>query len=213
MKATPLRRQSHISNIKKNMIYYIQGKLVFKSPTRVVVENNGVGYTMNVSLETTHAIGGEGEDTRLFTYQVIREEEVQLYGFATEGERETFLMLIAVPGVGPKVALRILSGFSTDELYQAILSEDPASFMGVPGVGKKIGERLIVELKQKIEKLPVAQGTEHKGARDVFAGAVEALMVLGYRRKDAVSAINRVIKGSGKPMGIEEVIKEALKKT
>ncbi len=97
-----------------------------------MLENNGIGYTINVSLETTHAIGEEGDNARLFTYQLIREEEMQLYGFATERERETFLMLIAVPGVGPKVALRILSGFSTDELYQAILSEDVSSFTGFP---------------------------------------------------------------------------------
>ncbi|MDD3726554.1 MAG: Holliday junction ATP-dependent DNA helicase RuvA, partial [Candidatus Ratteibacteria bacterium] len=140
-------------------------------------------------------------------------EEVYLYGFATEKERDAFLMLISVPGVGPKVALRILSGLTTDELYQAILSEDTSTFTEVPGVGKKTGERLIVELKQKIEKLPVLPGKEEKVERDVFTGAVEALMVLGYKRKDAVSAVSRVIKEAERGMGIEEVIKEALKRT
>lgn len=195
------------------MIYYIQGKLVYKAPTRVVIENNGIGYTVNVSLETSHSIGEEGDDVCLFTYQMIREEEVYLYGFATEKERDAFLMLISVPGVGPKVALRILSGLTTDELYQAILSEDTSTFTEVPGVGKKTGERLIVELKQKIEKLPVLPGKEEKVERDVFTGAVEALMVLGYKRKDAVSAVSRVIKEAERGMGIEEVIKEALKRT
>ncbi|HOL21836.1 MAG TPA: Holliday junction branch migration protein RuvA [bacterium] len=194
------------------MIYYIQGKLVFKSPTRVVVENNGIGYTVNVSLETSHSIGEEGDDVRLFTYQLVREEEVQLYGFATEKERDAFLMLLSVPGVGPKVALRILSGLTTEELYQAILSEDTATFTEVPGVGKKTGERLIVELKQKIEKLPVLPGKEEKMEREIFSGAVEALIVLGYKRKDAVNAVSRVIKDAGRVMSIEEVIKEALKR-
>ncbi|MCM8821161.1 MAG: Holliday junction branch migration protein RuvA [Candidatus Omnitrophica bacterium] len=195
------------------MIYYIQGKLVYKSPTRVVVENNGIGYTLSVSLETSHSLGEEGDDVKLFTYQIVREEELQLYGFATEKEREAFLMLISVPGVGPKVALRILSGLTTDELYQAILSEDISLFTEVPGVGKKTGERLIVELRQKIEKLPVIPGKEEKIERDVFTGAVEALIVLGYKRKDAVSAVSRVIKDAGRALSIEEVIKEALKRT
>ncbi|MCM8760237.1 MAG: Holliday junction branch migration protein RuvA [Candidatus Omnitrophica bacterium] len=195
------------------MIYYIQGRLISKSPTRVVLENNGIGYTLSVSLETSHSLGEEGDEVRLFTYQLIREEEVQLYGFATEKEREAFFMLISVPGVGPKVALRILSGLTTDELYQAILSEDISLFTEVPGVGKKTGERLIVELRQKVEKLPVLPGKEEKVERDVFTGAVEALIVLGYKRKDAVSAVNRVMKDATKPLGIEGVIKEALKRT
>jgi Holliday junction DNA helicase RuvA len=193
------------------MIYYIYGKLVSKAPARVVVENNGIGYTLNVSLETSRSLGNEGDDVHLFTYQLIREEEIQLYGFATEKERDAFLMLIAVPGVGPKVALRILSGLTTDELYQAILSEDTSTFTEVPGVGKKTGERLIVELKQKIEKLPVVPGKEEKMERDIFTGAVEALIVLGYKRKDAVGAVSKVMKDAAKSMSIEEVIKEALK--
>jgi len=137
------------------MIYYIQGKLVLKSPARVVVENNGIAYVLNISLETAQSIGEEGNNIRLFAVQQIREEEINLFGFATEKERETFLMLLSVPGIGPKVALRILSGLNTQELYQAILSEDASVFTSVPGVGKKTGERLIVELKQKVEKMPV----------------------------------------------------------
>lgn len=177
------------------------------------MENNGVGYTLNVSLETSHSIGEEGESVRLFTYQMIREEEVQLYGFATEQERDAFLMLISVPGVGPRLALRILSGLTVEQLYQAILSEDTSSFTEVPGVGKKTGERIIVELKQKIEKLPLLPVEEEKIGKDVFEGAVEALIVLGYKRKDAVSAVSKVIKEAEKRMTIEEVVKEALKRT
>ncbi|MCX8081901.1 MAG: Holliday junction branch migration protein RuvA [bacterium] len=195
------------------MIYYIQGKLISKSPTSVVLDNNGVGYIVSVSLETSRTIGEQGENLRLFTYQIIREEEIQLYGFATEKERDAFLMLISVPGVGPRVALRILSGLTTEQLYQAILSEDIAVFTEVPGVGKKTGERLIVELKQKIEKLPVLPGKEEKTEMEVFTGAVEALIVLGYKRKDAVSVVGRIIKETEKRLSIEEVIKEALKRT
>ncbi len=195
------------------MIYYIQGRLVFKSPARLVVENGGIGYTLNVSLETAQSMGEEGDNVRLFTVQQIREEEISLFGFATEREREAFLMLLAVPGIGPKVALRILSGMNTEELYRAILAEDLSLFTSVPGVGKKTGERLIVELKQKVEKLPVSAEKPEEGEREVFASAVEALTVLGYRRREAAVAVSRIMKESGgKRMKIEEIIKEALKK-
>ncbi|MBN1446115.1 MAG: Holliday junction branch migration protein RuvA [Candidatus Omnitrophica bacterium] len=194
------------------MIYYIQGKLVFKSPARVVLENNGVGYTLNVSLETSQSIGEEGENIRLFTFQQIREEEINLFGFSTERERETFLMLLSVPGIGPKVAMRILSGLRTDELYNAILSDDASVFTNVPGVGKKTGERLIVELKQKVEKLPVSEERQEDSEREIFASAVEALTVLGYKRREAAVSVGKIMKEKGRKMSIEEIIKEALKK-
>lgn len=212
MKAMPSLRRWRTSTIKKSMIYYIQGKLVFKSPARVVLENNGIGYTLNVSLETSQSIGEEGEDVRLFTFQQVREEEINLFGFADERERETFLMLLSVPGIGPKVAMRILSGMRTDELYNAILAEDTAVFTSVPGVGKKTGERLIVELKQKVEKLPVSEDRREDGEREIFASAVEALTVLGYRRREAAVSVGKIIKEKGRRMSIEEIIKEALKK-
>jgi Holliday junction DNA helicase RuvA len=194
------------------MIYYIQGKLVFKSPARVVLENNGIGYTLNVSLETSQSIGEEGGDVRLFTFQQIREEEINLFGFAVERERETFLMLLSVPGIGPKVAMRILSGMRTDELYNAILAEDASVFTSVPGVGKKTGERLIVELKQKVEKLPVSEERREDSEREIFASAVEALTVLGYRRREAAVSVGKIMKEKKRSMSIEEIIKEALKK-
>jgi Holliday junction DNA helicase RuvA len=194
------------------MIYYIQGKLVFKSPARLVVESGGIGYVLDVSLETARAAGEQGDNVKLFTVQQIREEELLLFGFADEKEREAFLMLIAVPGIGPKVALRILSGMNTEQLYRAILAEDVALFTGVPGVGKKTGERLIVELKQKVEKLPVSADSPEEGEREIFASAVAALAVLGYRRKEAADAVGRIMKSSGKKMSIEEIIKDALKK-
>lgn len=195
------------------MIYYIEGKLVLKSPARLVVENNGIAYMLSVSLETARSLGEEGDNVRLFTVQQIREEEVCLFGFATESERDAFLMLIAVPGIGPRVALRILSGMSTEELYRAILSEDLTLFTGIPGVGKKTGERLIVELKQKVEKLPVSAEKIEEAEREVFASAVEALTVLGYKRREAAVAVSRILKeAGGKKMRIEEIIKDALKK-
>jgi len=194
------------------MIYYIQGRLVFKSPARVIVENNGIGYTVNVSLGTYQSVGEEGNNVLLYTVQQIREEEMTLFGFSTEKERDAFLMLLSVPGIGPKVAMRILSGLSTEELYQAILSENTSFLTNVPGIGKKTGERLIVELKQKIEKLPVSAERQEEGEREIFASAVEALTVLGYRRRDAAANVARIMKEGGRKMTIEDVIREALKK-
>ncbi len=195
------------------MIYYIQGKIVYKFPTRVVIENNGVGYSLNISMETSRALGEEGEEITLFTFLQVKEEEVLLYGFATEEERQMFQILLSVPGIGPKVALRILSGMNISELYNAIVAEDITFFTGIPGVGRKIGERLIVELKQRVEKLPVLPEQQKVDNREIFSSAVEALTVLGYKRKEAVSVVNRIIKeNSNVAISIEDIIKQALKK-
>ena len=195
------------------MIYYIQGKIVYKSPARVVIENNGIGYSLNISIETSRALGEEGEETILFTFLQVKEEEVLLYGFATEEERQMFQILLSVPGIGPKVALRILSGMNISELYNAIVAEDITFFTGIPGVGRKIGERLIVELKQRVEKLPVLPEQQKVDNREIFSSAVEALIVLGYKRKEAASVVNRIIKeNSNVAISIEDIIKQALKK-
>lgn len=194
------------------MIYYIRGKLVFKSPARVVIENSGIGYSLNISLETSQSLAEEGQEVRLFTFLQVKDEEVSLYGFASEEERNAFNLLLSVPGIGPKVALRILSGMSINELYNAIIAEDAAFFTGIPGVGKKTGERLIVELKQRVEKLPAASEQYKTDNRKVVSGAVEALTVLGYKRKEAANTVSRIMKDKNKPSSIEEIIKEALKK-
>ena len=193
------------------MIGYIKGKIVHKSPARMIVENNGIGYVLNVSLQTSESVGEEGEDVKLFVHQQITDEEIQLYGFSTEEEKKVFELLLGVPGIGPRVALRILSGMSINELYNAIVAEDAEIFTKVPGVGRKTGERLIVELKQRVEKIPTIPGVKEK-EREIFIAAVEALTVLGYKRKEATAAINRVMKEKKENLNLEEIIKEALKK-
>jgi Holliday junction DNA helicase RuvA len=110
------------------------------------------------------------------------------------------------------VALRILSGMNINELYNAIVAEDVTFFTGIPGVGRKTGERLIVELKQRVEKLPLSAEKEPVDNREIFSGAVEALTVLGYKRKDAVSAVSRIMKTSPRTSIIEDIISDALKK-
>ena len=195
------------------MLYYIKGKIVEKTPTRVVVEKDGTGYIVDVSLQTSENLGEVGDEAKLYTVLKISDEDVNLYGFSSFQEREFFLLLIGVPGIGPRVALRILSGSTVEQLYSAISEEDATFFTKIPGVGKKTGERLIVELKQRIEKMhPVISEEVAKIDRDIFINAVEALTVLGYKRSEAISAVKKILKQIGEKVSLEEVIKEALKK-
>ncbi|HRR95560.1 MAG TPA: Holliday junction branch migration protein RuvA [Candidatus Ratteibacteria bacterium] len=196
------------------MIYYINGKIVEKSPIKVVVEKDGIGYVVNVSLQTSENIGNPGDDVKLYTVLKIADEDINLYGFSTNHEREFFLLLIGVPNIGPKVALRILSGSSVEEIYNAISNEDPSFFTKIPGVGKKTGERLIVELKQKIDKIElVPSGESIKTDRELFSNAVDALTVLGYKRAEAISSVKKILSQSNnKSLTLEEVIRETLKK-
>jgi len=195
------------------MLYYIKGKIVEKTPTRVVVEKDGTGYIIDVSLQTSENLGEIGDEAKLYTVLKISDEDVNLYGFSSFQEREFFLLLIGVPGIGPRVALRILSGSTVEQLYSAISEEDATFFTKIPGVGKKTGERLIVELKQRIEKMhPVISEEVAKIDRDLFTNAVEALTVLGYKRSEAISAVKKILNQIGEKVSLEEVIKEALKK-
>ncbi len=195
------------------MLYYIKGKIVEKTPTRVVVEKDGTGYIVDISLQTSENLGEIGDEAKLYTVLKISDEDVNLYGFSSFQEREFFLLLIGVPGIGPRVALRILSGSTVEQLYSAISEEDATFFTKIPGVGKKTGERLIVELKQRIEKMhPVISEEVAKIDRDLFTNAVEALTVLGYKRSEAISAVKKILKHTGEKVTLEEVIKEALKK-
>jgi len=195
------------------MLYYIKGKIVEKTPTRVVVEKDGTGYIVDISLQTSENLGETGDEAKLYAVLKVADEDINLYGFSSLQEREFFLLLIGVPGIGPRVALRILSGSTVEQLYSAISEEDATFFTKIPGVGKKTGERLIVELKQRIEKMhPVISEEVAKIDRDIFINAVEALTVLGYKRNEAVSAVKKILTHSDKKVTLEEVIKEALKK-
>ncbi|MCM8818007.1 MAG: Holliday junction branch migration protein RuvA [Candidatus Omnitrophica bacterium] len=190
------------------MLYFIKGKIFLKTPTYVVIENNGIGYFVEISLQTSEKIE-EGEETFLYVYQQISEEKINLYGFKEKEERELFLLLITVPGIGPKVALRVLSGLSLEEIYQGIVSEDVSVFKNVPGIGKKTAERMIVELKQKVEKIPILVNNYKE--KDIVMNAIEALTVLGYRRKESAEVVMKIMKEKRKIISLEELIKEALK--
>ncbi|MCM8785281.1 MAG: Holliday junction branch migration protein RuvA [Candidatus Omnitrophica bacterium] len=191
------------------MLYFIKGKIFLKTPTYVVIESNGIGYFVEVSLQTSEKIQ-EGEEVLLYIYQQISEDKINLYGFIEKEERELFLLLITVPGIGPKVALRILSGLTIEEIYQGIITENLSFFKNVPGIGKKTAERMIVELKQKIEKIPVL--VDNNKERELLNNSVEALVVLGYKRKEAIGVVNEIIKEKSGKISLEELIKEALRR-
>jgi Holliday junction DNA helicase RuvA len=191
------------------MLYFIKGKIISKTPTSIIIENNGIGYFLEVSLQTSSEIN-EGEEVLLYVYQQISEDRINLYGFKNIEERELFLLLITVPGIGPKVALRVLSGLTIEEIYQGIVSEDVSVFKNVPGIGKKTAERMIVELKQKVEKIPVI--VDNYKERELLINAVEALSVLGYKRKESASIVAEIIKEKKGDITLEDLIKEALRK-
>ncbi|MGB9678215.1 MAG: Holliday junction branch migration protein RuvA [Candidatus Ratteibacteria bacterium] len=191
------------------MLYYIKGKVFLKTPTYVVIEANGIGYFIEVSLQTSEKLY-EGQDTLLYIYQQISEEKINLYGFKDKEERELFLLLITVPGIGPKVAMRILSGLTIEEIYHGIVSEDISVFKNVPGIGKKTAERMIVELKQKVEKIPVL--VDNYKEREILINATEALIVLGYKRKDVSEVLIEIIKEKKGSIKLEDLIKEALRR-
>jgi holliday junction DNA helicase RuvA len=194
------------------MIYYIQGKIISKTPTQVVLENNGVAYILDVTINASEKVGSVGESGKLFTYLHMTEEEINLFGFISEGEKDVFKLLLSVPGIGCKVALRILSGSTVDDMYSAILSEDSAFFTSIPGIGKKIAERLVLELKQSVEKLPLVSSGGENIDKDILLSAVEALTVLGYKRRTALVAVNKILQEKRGKISLENIIKEALKR-
>ena len=197
------------------MIAYLEGKLIEKSPTHLVLEVNGVGYSINIPVSTYGNLGETGNIVKVLTYQHVREDELKLFGFATKPERELFEMLISVNGVGPKVALSILSFLSVQEFQRSVLKEDLDVLTSIAGIGKKTAQRLIVELKEKLSKvdLGVEREVDTKKVASIpaFDEAVLALVSLGYTKFDAKRAMERVAEEVKDVLPLEELIKRALK--
>ncbi len=191
------------------MITHIQGKMVEKNPDHVVVECNGLGYHVNISLQTFSNIPDQ-ENLKLYTHLVIREDAHILFGFYSKTEREIFKMLISVSGVGPSIAITMLSSMDTEEIQQAIGSEDVSKIQSVKGIGLKTAQRVIVDLKDKIlksyeisEDLPSSNNT-------IKIEALSALEVLGFSRKKIEKVIQVILQNSP-DISLEELIKQALK--
>ena len=193
------------------MIARLRGRLRERAIDEVVVDVGGVGYQVFVSAQTLAALPGEGADVDLFTVTHAREDALQLFGFADAAERSLFRLLQSVSGIGPKLALNILSGIATPDLHEAIRRRDLARLTMIPGVGKKTAERICVELAEKLPALPAEAPQRHDGRDDVAAQAVSALVNLGFRPVEADRAVEAAI-GSGLAR-FEEVVREALRST
>ena len=202
------------------MFYHLQGELCLADATGAVVDCGGVGYQVTISANTANALSDKlGQKVKLFTYLAVREDGVELFGFRTREELSCFKLLITVSGVGPKAALSILSVMTPDRFSFAVCTEDAKALAKAPGIGAKTAARIVLELKDKVAKtLAVAGGTANDdgGDLDLFADApknnieeaVTALMVLGYTRAEAQTAL----KGVDAKLSLEEMITAALRK-
>jgi holliday junction DNA helicase RuvA len=192
------------------MISSVSGKLTRKSPTWIIVESGGIGFHISIPVSSYDAFGETGRDVRVLTHLHVREDALQLFGFATEAERRLFLLLISVTGVGPKLAQGILSGIAVAEFEQAVRGNDLASLTKVPGIGKKTAERLVLELKEKIGEADPKTGAGPAGRSPMEEEAVLALVSLGYRRAQAQEAVRKTLKQDAS-LSLEETLRRALR--
>jgi Holliday junction DNA helicase RuvA len=195
------------------MIAQIRGQLVEKRPGAVVVETQGIGYQLFVSLSTFYDLPEANQGVRLHTYTHVREDLLQLFGFSTFLEKEIFQILIGVSGIGPKLALNILSGIAPAELIASLQAEDVARLTSIPGVGRKTAERLVFDLKEKIGKIAVrdeAPKEEKKKKDQVVEDVVSALVNLGYRKNQAEAVVEQVWRQRPEA-SLEEVLKASLR--
>jgi holliday junction DNA helicase RuvA len=186
------------------MIGKLTGTLAEKNPPEVIVDCGGVGYEVQVPMSTFYNLPGLGERVTLLTHFVVREDAQILYGFGVQQERSTFRQLIKISGIGPKMALGVLSGMSVAELSQAVTLQDPNRLTKIPGIGKKTAERLMLELKGK---LGADLGVHATITNDNQADILQALIALGYSDRDAALAL----KALPADVGVSEGIKLALK--
>ncbi len=189
------------------MIGRLTGTLLEKQPPQIVVDVAGVGYEVDVPMSSFYNLPAIGEKVALVTHFVVREDAQQLYGFLSQHERAAFRELIRISGVGPKLALSVLSGLSVDDLANCIALQDAGRLTKVPGIGKKTAERLLLELKGKLaDALPRAGGTSGASA-SVANDALNALLALGYSDKEALPALKQLPEG----LSLEESIRQSLK--
>ncbi|MBI4823238.1 MAG: Holliday junction branch migration protein RuvA [Nitrospirae bacterium] len=184
------------------MIGSLKGRILTKRPENFIVETNGVGYQVNVPISTLSLLPHEGQEVFLYIYTHVREDSLQLYGFMSEDEKRVFVSLLGITGIGPRVALNILSGISYQDLLMTIEAEDVRMLTRIPGLGKKTAERLILELRGK---LPLKADVRDR----VFEDALSALINLGYKKPVAEEVLGKTYKKGSND--IEGTLKEALK--
>lgn len=192
------------------MITHLQGKLVEKNPTELVVECNGVGYLLYISLYTYEQLGAD-ENIKIFTHLLVREDAQILYGFAQTTERDLFLKLISVSGIGAGTARTMLSSLSPEQIIQAIASEDVNTIKGVKGIGLKTAQRVIIDLKDKLNDVAAAANNLVLKGNTNQNEALSALETLGYTKKQSQKVIENIVKQEPEA-SVETIIKLALKK-
>jgi len=193
------------------MIALLSGILFAKTPPRVIVQTAGLGYEVDLPMSSFYGLPAVGQSVTLLTHLVVREDAHLLYGFTTEGERAAFRELIKISGIGPRIALAVLSGLTVEQLSQAVALQDTASLVKVPGIGKKTAERMLLELKGRLAdalpgaagRLPIAEGSA--------AEVSTALLALGYSEKEALAAVRALPPGLDVAEGIRQALKQLVR--
>ena len=194
------------------MYAYIDGVLVEKNPTFVVVDCQGIGYVLHVSLNTYSKLQQEQQRCRLFTHLQIKEDAHTLYGFFSQEERELFRMLISVSGVGASTAQIMLSAMSPSELISNIANGNAAALQAIKGIGGKTAQRILIELRDKVTKTDFTTTQfEQTNNSNVRNEALGALVLLGFTKQNAEKAVDKIIKSSNGDISVENLIKESLK--
>ena len=190
------------------MITHIKGRLTEKTPTYVVIDCNGIGYKLNISLQTYSNI--KEEDCSLFTHLSVKEDSHTLYGFSDEDERTLFRNLISVSGVGPSTAQVVLSTFTPKETCQYIISADVAALQSVKGIGGKTAQRIIIDLKDKLGKGITTADILLYQNNDLRSEALSALVALGFSKKVAEQKVDNILRNSSEDLSVEALVKSAL---
>ena len=202
----------------ETMIAFLSGKLLEKHANTVILDVGGVGYEVTIPLSTFYEIGDVGSEVQLRIYTYVREDAIQLFGFRTIRERELYLKLISVQGIGAKSGITMLSGMNADEIIAAIRTDNVARLTAIPGVGKKTAERLVIELRDKVDQLAsgVSAGTSMAagaaiGADAVLGDALSALVNLGYQKNAAEKALQQA-RQDGTEMNVQKLLRAALQR-
>lgn len=191
------------------MIGSLIGLIKEKTPSSILLEVNGIGYEIAVPLSTSFQLPNVGESAYLLTHLVVREDQHSLYGFATDEERKLFRALIKISGVGAKLAITILSGTNVNGFIQSVVNEDIDALVHLPGIGKKTAERLVVEMKDKVSEISSDENSlSQNNENSAVAEAINALVNLGYKTKDAKTILDKIESGG---LTVEELIRQALK--
>ncbi len=197
------------------MIAFLQGVLTAKFPDRVELDVNGVGYEVYVSQKTLQSLPPVGKNLLLKTYQHVREDVLQLFGFLRDSEKQQFLLALAVSGVGPKAAMNVLSTLAPEAFFQAILHNDLTVLRSIPGIGQKTAQHLVLELKDKVTKLTGLGGMEAESPFNVesknISDALQAMMALGYSAAESRRSVLNAVQSLGEKSTVEEILKSSLK--